>query len=782
MHLNPPDIEFQARWIFTSRLWDSVARLALCFVLSLPLLFPSSAGAQTRAYPHIGFVYPAGGQQGTTFTVSLGGQTLNGASAVHFSGTGIQARVLGYDRPLTQKEINDLREKLDQLQARRTAAKAQPPGPAFTPDDEKLLAETRVTLATRGNRQANPALAETVTLEVTVAPDAVLGQRELRVKSPAGLSNPVVFCVGALPETSEPVVTGTVGPAPRPNAFAAPRPASAKPRETTVALPATINGQLLPGEVDRFRFNATKGQRLTITTAARALRPYLADAVPGWIQPTLALFDHTGRELTYADDFRFHPDPVLLCEIPADGEYVVEIKDAIYRGREDFVYRVALGELPFVTAVFPLGGRAGKDLNVAASGWNFRRSDLVLDTMGQGRGIFDLALREGAVLSNSVRISMDDRRSATETEPNGTFATAQAVQLPLTIDGRINEPGDVDVFQFEAATPGTIVGEVVARRLNSPLDSVVEVFDDKGRRLAMNDDFEDKAAGLLTHHADSRVEVALPVAGRYFVRVTDAQRHGGSEYGYRLRLGPRDPDFALRIVPSTINVRAGGTVTLTAYAVRRDGLDGEITLGLKDAPRGFQLSGARIPARQDSVRLTLTTPPVPADEPQNLTLVGVAVVDDRKIGHVAVPAEDMMQAFAYHHLVPAQEMKVQVTGRGSTLRVMSRGPVALTLGGTTRIRIAKPVARNAPALTFELVEPPPGISIVRCESRADAVDIVIQCESAMKPGTQGNLILQAFGERPAAKETKGPSRVQRNPLGLVPAIPFDVAAASDPST
>ena len=33
---------------------------------------------------------------------------------------------------------------------------------------------------------------------------------------------------------------------------------------------------------------------------------------------------------------------------------------AIYRGREDFVYRITIGELPFVTSIFPLGGRAGE--------------------------------------------------------------------------------------------------------------------------------------------------------------------------------------------------------------------------------------------------------------------------------------------------------------------------------------------------------------------------------------------------------------------------------------
>jgi hypothetical protein len=39
---------------------------------------------------------------------------------------------------------------------------------------------------------------------------------------------------------------------------------------------------------------------------------------------------------------QFHPDPVLYYEVPADGHYDLEIKDAIYRGREDFVYRITL--------------------------------------------------------------------------------------------------------------------------------------------------------------------------------------------------------------------------------------------------------------------------------------------------------------------------------------------------------------------------------------------------------------------------------------------------------
>ena len=127
----------------------------------------------------------------------------------------------------------------------------------------------------------------------------------------------------------------------------------------TITLPAIVNGQILPGGVDRYRFPARKGQQLVVVAAARELIPYLPDAVPGWFQAALALYDAKGRELAHADHYLFHPDPVLHYEIPKDGEYVVEIRDSIYRGREDFVYRITLGELPYVTGIFPLGGPAG---------------------------------------------------------------------------------------------------------------------------------------------------------------------------------------------------------------------------------------------------------------------------------------------------------------------------------------------------------------------------------------------------------------------------------------
>ena len=181
------------------------------------------------------------------------------------------------------------------------------------------------------------------------------------------LSQPLVFCVGQLPEFNKPKPPAVAEPLPANRAGNAGAQTAAAPVESRIVLPCVVNGQIMPGGVDRYRFQARKGQRLVIAASARELMPYLADAVPGWFQAALSLYDAQGHEVAYADHFRFHPDPVLFYEVPKDGEYVLQIRDSIYRGREDFVYRITAGELPFVTGIFPLGGPAGAQTTVKST-------------------------------------------------------------------------------------------------------------------------------------------------------------------------------------------------------------------------------------------------------------------------------------------------------------------------------------------------------------------------------------------------------------------------------
>ena len=214
--------------------------------------------------PRIGYVCPAGGRQGIVVQVTVGGQYLNNATNAYVSGTGVQAAFVEYARPLTQKEFNDLRDKLKELQAKRAAAARSGKrrgGPAgsqsatnvvWTAADEKLIEDIRQKIFLHApRRNQNPAIAETVALRVTLATNAEPGEREIRLATPTGLSNPLRFWVGQLPEfTKRESKTVPDAATFRQLRFNNEQKAVA-PTEMNITLPAIVNGQILHGGVGR---------------------------------------------------------------------------------------------------------------------------------------------------------------------------------------------------------------------------------------------------------------------------------------------------------------------------------------------------------------------------------------------------------------------------------------------------------------------------------------------------------------------------------------------------
>lgn len=623
----------------------------------------SLACGQTK--PYIGFAYPAGGQQGTTFRVKLGGQGLDGVDQVLVTGAGVSAKVAEYYRKIGPQDTSLLREQLNELKrASRTGprakwsskpGKARPKAPPPDPATLKMIENLEKRLAAYVNRPACVSIASLAFVEVTIAPHAKPGPRELRLATPRGVTNPLVFHVGQLPEFSrKPMRTSDFQVLGKEELALRKRPAEEV--EQRLVLPCIANGQLAPGEVNWYRFEARRGQRLVISVAARQLVPFLADAVPGWFQPVVRVCDARGQELAYSDDFHFKPDPTLLFEVPRDGEYLFSITDALYRGREDFVYRVTVGEVPLVTSVFPLGGQVGKPRQIEMKGWNLELADLMLPPADAGPGVQMLAATKDGFVSNHVPFTLDALPEALDREPNNTASDAQPVRLPVIVNGRLGRAGDQDVFRVEGRAGDTIVAEVMARRLDSPLDSMLKITDSAGKLVAFNDDHEDAAAGINTHHADSYVMVQLPADGPYFVHLTDAARQGGEAYGYRLRLSPPRPDFALRVAPSSVALRGRSTGSLSVYALRKDGFTGDIRLSLKDPPAGFFAAPVVLTAKEPVARLAVRATVTEMKQPVKLFVQGRATIQGREIARQAVPSEDRMQAFLWRHLVPAEDL------------------------------------------------------------------------------------------------------------------------------
>jgi len=744
------------------------------------LLLGGAAFAQS--VPHLAYVYPAGGKVGTTFQIVVGGQNLMTVSNAFVTGPGISAKVLDRRRPMNQKEFNDLRDRLKELQEKFQAMRKGNAGTnVWTAADavEREQLRTKI-LQNPPNRTANPAMIDTVIVQISIATNVVPGECEIRVATPNALSNPLLFCVGALPE-----ITRLAARPANPDLDkylekigGRPAPTGTPKYESRISLPAIVNGQIMPGGVDRYHFSAVHGQQLVIAASARRLIPYLADAVPGWFEAVLTIYDAKGKELASDERFRFRPDPIIHFDVPHDGEYTVEIHDSVFRGREDFVYRLAIGELPYVTGIFPLGGKSGEKTTVALTGWNLPEKSLVHTNSEAG-----ITALTGKFF-NAVPFAVDRLPEGSEQEPNHSVETAQSVTLPIIINGRVGQPGEGDVFKFEGRAGQPIVAEVFARRLDSPLDSFLRLTDAHGKQLAFNDDFEDKGSGLNTHHADSYLTATLPADGTYFIHLTDTQGQGGPEFAYRLRLSEPQPDFALRVVPSSLSLRAGMSMPVTVFALRRDGFTNAVSLELKPAPGGFSLSGAHIAENQDQAQFTLKAPPQPSVKPVALVMAGNAMIAGQRVTHDAVPAEDMMQAFAYRHLVPAKELAVMVSGQPrpflrDAFKIIGATPVKLVAGGVARVRVSAPPGNFLERFKLELNNAPEGILLTNVTVNSAGLELVFAVDAGkVKPGAAGNLICDVVPKNPgpAAPPKKPGNQSKRAAVATLPAIPFKIVA------
>ena len=735
-------------------------------------VFVGISQAQQSRDPDIAYAYPAGAKQGTAVDVTVGGQFLEGITAGEVSGGGVSVTVTGYSKPLPQKRFNEFRDTLAEHRKQAMESMAMEPGKGrkekaadITPvlqeagATEEEIRLFRIMQKQKGDpkRQDNKQLAETVTLRLDISSDAPKGPRTLRLYGKNGVTNPVSLMIGNLPEACEPGSTEA--------------PPSSPPG---IQFPVVLNGQILPGQTDRYVFHAISGERLVFIAQARDLIPYLADAVPGWFEPVLTIQDSTGKPLASAQSFHFAPDPVLAFDVKETGDYTLQIRDAVYRGREDFVYRIAAGTIPFVSGIFPLGGLSGTEVKVEAFGWNLPRR-FVSVNVPVGEGIQRMPGLINGFVTADVAFARGEFPESLAVEPDNDPAHAFPGSLPSTINGRIDSPGDVDVFAFKCVKGSPVVLEVFARRLNSPLDSLLRITDAKGKQLGINDDLDDKESGLLTHHADSRIDFLPPSDGLYFLYVSDAQRQGGPEYGYRLRCDHPRPSFALRVVPSAISGVPGATVPVTVYALRKDGFTGGIDLATDS--NGFRISGGRIAPGNDSVVTTVTFPETASGTPSPLKIIGTAEIAGSKVIQQAQAADDMLQAFIYHHLVPAPELLAYPLPDRPPRKPMqiAQGTITIPAGSAGNARVVLPRNIDMASVRAELKNPPDGIWIEKVSPGQDGIEIAFRADSSKaKPGSQGNLIVELTAGRAAAAGDKN-KQEKRWSMGLLPAIPYELA-------
>ena len=289
-------------------------------IVGLAILVAAASSVRAQSQ-YIGYVYPAGGQQGTTFPIRLGGQGLIHASDLVVSGEGVSVRLVDYYRVMSNQEFSVAQPATERVaeeggdagrrdgrqdglvrvsraigpaacqprsvlslpdcgtanaltpssasnarrswrnpktQDRAKRAKSEPPKSAKEVAKQKLIERIQRRFAEDERNPAVRSQTELVFAEVTVAPDAKPGRREIRVITKRGVSNPLPFYVGQVPEVArKPMKTCQLPVLGK--EYLAQRKRPPEEEEMRITVPCTMNGQIAPGEVNRYRFQAEQG-------------------------------------------------------------------------------------------------------------------------------------------------------------------------------------------------------------------------------------------------------------------------------------------------------------------------------------------------------------------------------------------------------------------------------------------------------------------------------------------------------------------------------------------
>ena len=527
---------------------------------------------------------------------------------------------------------------------------------------------------------------------VQVPEDQLPGMYEFRVATEQAVSS-----VSQLLVTDYPVVTED--PKKKNNT-----PQTAVKVEVPVAICGTVANF---EEVDYYRFPLKAGQEITLEMFAqrvtdrihnmvvRGPRIYLMDGILTLIGPN--------GQIVAQNDNHYGGDSFLHYKAATDGDYTLEVRDARYAGNARYTYCVEIAEKPYVHTVYPLAVAPGEKAEVEAVGYLLGDSDRATFTAPSSPGAHRLRVTSAAGETNPTTIITTELPLVAEQEPNDDIAQANAISVPQGINGRLEAAVDVDYYAFEARKGERFVFETEARRHGSPLDSVLEIQDAKGKVLAEADDTD------LYREKDSRLAWTAPADGSYRVVVRDLHARGGASYVYFLRAERAEPDFELT-GEYYYAMLAPGIRTIWFVELKRlNGFTGPVTLEVENLPPGVTHEPITIPTGVNHGTVILEAA---ADAP-----IGAALVHLQ--GRATITADGKEREIVRRAFVRCQQ---QSSGGGQ-----SQWPIETQLVGVTLPLDLKAVVAEPGDITLK-----PGetkeikVRIERQEGYTDAVTLATE--------------------------------------------------------
>ena len=525
------------------------------------LVFSISLAASAAA-PELTELEPRGAQRGKSFTLTLGGQNLAEGAKV-----------------------------LSNLPALFTP---------LTPSEEKMA---------KGHEL--PFLVE-------LKADAAVGTYPIRIQTPDGVSNILLFTVGAFPEVAEEES----------------KPGSREHLNDSVETaqhiesPVIVNGTLNGADRDYYRVHAKANERLVFEVEARRLGSA--------IDPVLRVVDASGKQIARNDDApALGMDSRLNVTFPRDGDYYAVVQDARFSRQTQNFYRLKVGNYAYADGIFPLGWKRGEKVDVELFGGSFAapvKTAADLSALAPKMEFTRLNV-PGEAGSLPFLFAVSDLPERLEP----AHAASEAVPLePATVmNGRISKKGEVDRYKVAASPGDHWAFELQARALGtSRLDGVLSIYDEKGKKLTSAGDKPPKedvfsllSAGRTS--SDPWLDFTVPKdAHEIVLTVEDLLLRGGQGFGYRLVARKQPPDFVLTVLQPYLNIPAKGTASIN-ISLDRHGFKWPVQLSIEGLGDDYIVEGGHIPgewkddAYSVSRRGVLTITAKPGAQPMKLSSLAI---------------------------------------------------------------------------------------------------------------------------------------------------------------
>lgn len=636
------------------------------------------------------------------------------------------------------------------------------------------------------------ALVKDKVFKLTVAADVPTGTYDVRAVGRFGVTNPRLLSIThGLQDVTEV------------------EPNNAADKAQSITINSAVNGQSDGNNQDLYRLPLKQGQRIVMDVQSARLDTEM--------DPTLVLFGPNGQQLASNSDY-YGRDPLIDFLAPADGDYLIEVRDLTYRG--GYPYRLVVSNQPHIENVFPRAVQAGQTVELTVLGQNlgagsepslWKLGDLSLEMrklritgstniLPTGAYRFLEHASQHSVLPTAATCTLigeqiallnanpqimlvTDSPTSVEAEPNDTKEQAQALTLPTILSARFDRERDVDWYTFETDDKGGAYGfDVYCERIAGRADPYLAVTDEKGNMAGSLDDFGHRIASFDGHLRDPSGSINLAPKTRYRVMVKDAYGRGGARYQYVLSVRKPQPDFFVASMQPGNNMAGttiwqGGTEQLDIVVHAKDGFTDSIQVTTEGLPPGLHAAPLTITSNQ---RGTLV---LWADDNAAPWTGPVKLFATAKVGETTLRRE--VRAFCrVYNQVGSRETRDHV------FAVRERAPFKLSVEperitveagqkADVKLRLVRHWSDFKNAVNFQPLNFPGQFQLGNGTIGADQTElsISITVQAGTRPADY-TLVIQGQGQVPFNKEAGKPDKP--NTLVSVPSLPLMITVTEPP--